>query len=115
MPLRRTAFAAVFALSLGLTVIVLLDGGFSTVAWVRLAEMLGVVITAGAALLGAMAVVGVRMAGWQEPESEEEFERVVLRAERLARDGTAAEPEECEFLDPAPYEAPDFGGVAADA
>src|SRR3954470_3571060 len=115
MPLRRTAFAAVFALSLGLTVIVLLDGGFSTVGWVRLAEMLGVVITAGAALLGAMAVVGVRMAGWQEPESEEEFERVVLRAERLARDGTAAEPEEQEFLELDPYDDGDFEELVRDA
>ncbi|HEV7751068.1 MAG TPA: metallopeptidase family protein [Baekduia sp.] len=115
MPLRRTAFAAVLALSLGLTVIVLLDSGFSTVGWVRLAEMLGVVITAGAALLGAMAIVGVRMAGWQEPESEEEFERVVLRAERLARDGTAAEPDEQEFLELDPYDDNDFEELVRDA
>ncbi|MCW3020747.1 MAG: hypothetical protein JWR30_69 [Conexibacter sp.] len=115
MPLRRTAFAAVLALSLGLTVIVLLDGGFSAVGWVRLAEMLGVVITAGAALLGAMAIVGVRMAGWQEPESEEEFERVVLRAERLARDGTAAEPDEQEFLELDPYDDGDFEELVRDA
>jgi predicted Zn-dependent protease with MMP-like domain len=115
MPLRRTAFAAVLALSLGLTVIVLLDSGFSTVGWVRLAEMMGVVITAGAALLGAMAIVGVRMAGWQEPESEEEFERVVLRAERLARDGTAAEPDEQEFLELDPYDDGDFEELVRDA
>ena len=115
MPLRRTVFAAVLALSLGLTVIVLLDGGFSTVGWVRLVEMLGVVITAGAALLGAMAIVGVRMAGWQEPESEEEFERVVLRAERLARDGTAAEPDEQEFLELDPYDDGDFEELVRDA
>jgi predicted Zn-dependent protease with MMP-like domain len=115
MPLRRTAFAAVLALSLGLTVIVLLDSGFSTVGWVRLAEMMGVVITAGATLLGAMAIVGVRMAGWQEPESEEEFERVVLRAERLARDGTAAEPDEQEFLELDPYDDGDFEELVRDA
>jgi predicted Zn-dependent protease with MMP-like domain len=115
MPLRRTAFAAVLALSLGLTVIVLLDSGFSEVGWVRLVEMLGVVITAGAALLGAMAIVGVRMAGWQEPESEEEFERVVLRAERLARDGTAAEPDEQEFLELDPYDDSDFEELVRDA
>jgi predicted Zn-dependent protease with MMP-like domain len=77
--------------------------------------MLGVVITAGAALLGAMAIVGVRMAGWQEPESEEEFERVVLRAERLARDGTAAEPDEQEFLDLDPYDDGDFEELVRDA
>ncbi|HMJ37074.1 MAG TPA: metallopeptidase family protein [Baekduia sp.] len=115
MSLRRTAFAAVLALSLGLTVIVLLDGGFSTIGWVRLFEMLGVVVMAGAALLGGMAVVGVRMAGWSEPESEEEFERVVLRAERLARDGTAAEPGETEFLDLDPYDDADFEELVRDA
>ncbi|MCW3001216.1 MAG: hypothetical protein JWQ20_514 [Conexibacter sp.] len=115
MSLRRTAFAAVLALSLGLTAIVLLDGGFSTTGWVRLVEMLGVIVVAGAAMLGGMAIIGVRMAGWREPESEEEFERVVLRAERLARDGTAAEPEEQEFLDLDPYDDRDFEELVRDA
>jgi predicted Zn-dependent protease with MMP-like domain len=115
MSTRRTAFAAVLALSLGLTAIVLLDGGFSTVGWVRLVEMLGVIVMAAAVLLGGMAIIGVRMAGWQEPESEEEFERVVLRAERLARDGTAAEPDEEEFLDLDPYDDADFEELVRDA
>jgi len=115
MSLRRTAFAAVTALSFGLTVIVLLDGDFSTVGWIRLCEMLGVVVTGGAVLLGIMAIVGVRMAGWREPESEEDFERVVLRAERLARDGTAAEPDEAEFLDLDPYDDDDFEELVRDA
>jgi predicted Zn-dependent protease with MMP-like domain len=115
MSLRRTAFAAVLAMSLGLTVIVLLDGGFSTVGWVRLLEMLGVIVTSAAALLGGMAIVGVRMAGWREPESEEEFERVVLRAERLAREGTAADPDEGEFLDLDPYDDGDFEELVRDA
>jgi predicted Zn-dependent protease with MMP-like domain len=115
MSLRRTAFAAVLAMSLGLTAIVLLDGGFSTIGWVRLVEMLGVIIVAGAALLGGMAIVGVRMAGWREPESEEEFERVVLRAERLAREGTAAEPDEHEFLELDPYDDSDFEELVRDA
>jgi hypothetical protein len=115
MSLRRTAFAAVLALSLGLTAIVLLDGGFSTVGWVRLIEMLGVIVIGAAALLGGMALVGVRMADWREPESEEEFERVVLRAERLAREGTAAEPGEEEFLDLDPYDDEDFEELVRDA
>jgi predicted Zn-dependent protease with MMP-like domain len=115
MSLRRTVFAAVLAMSLGLTVIVLLDGGFDSTGWIRLVEMLGVIVTAGAALLGGMAVVGVRMAGWREPESEEEFERVVLRAERLAREGTAAEPDEQEFLDLDPYDDEDFEELVRDA
>jgi predicted Zn-dependent protease with MMP-like domain len=115
MSLRRTAFAATIAMSLGLTLIVVLQGGFSTMGALRLLEMAGVIVVAAAALLGAMAVVGVRMAGWREPESEEEFERVVLRAERLARDGTAAEPTEDEFLDLDPYDDEDFEELVRDA
>jgi predicted Zn-dependent protease with MMP-like domain len=115
MSLRRTAFAAVIAMSLGLTIIVVLQNGFSTIGMLRMVEVIGVLIVAGAALLGAMAIVGVRMAGWKEPESEEEFERVVLRAERLAREGTAAEPTEGEFLELDPYDDTDFEELVRDA
>jgi predicted Zn-dependent protease with MMP-like domain len=112
---RRILFAAVLALSLGLTAIVLLDGGFSDAGFARFTETIAVVIVAGAALLGGMAIVGLRMADWREPESEEEFEQVVLRAERLAREGTAAEPDEVEFLDLDPYDDEDFEELVRDA
>jgi predicted Zn-dependent protease with MMP-like domain len=112
---RRVLFAAVLALSLGLTTIVLLDGGFSDAGFTRLVETIAVVIVAGAALLGGMAIVGLRMADWREPESEEEFEQVVLRAERLAREGTAAEPDEVDFLDLDPYDDQDFEELVRDA
>ena len=115
MSLRRTAFAAVIAMSLGLTIIVVLEGGFSTIGMLRMVEVIGVLVIAATALLGAMAFVGVRMAGWQEPESEEDFERVVLRAERLARDGTAAEPTEGEFMELDPYDDADFEELVRDA
>ncbi|HEX5926370.1 MAG TPA: metallopeptidase family protein [Baekduia sp.] len=115
MSLRRTAFAAVIAMSLGLTIIVVLQNGFSTIGMLRFVEVIGVLIVAAAALLGAMAIVGVRMAGWKEPESEEEFERVVLRAERLAREGTAAEPTEGEFMELDPYDDADFEELVRDA
>jgi predicted Zn-dependent protease with MMP-like domain len=115
MSLRRTAFAAVIAMSLGLTIIVVLQNGFSTIGMLRFVEVIGVLIVAAAALLGAMAFVGVRMAGWKEPESEAEFERVVLRAERLAREGTAAEPSEGEFLELDPYDDADFEELVRDA
>jgi predicted Zn-dependent protease with MMP-like domain len=115
MNLRRTAFAALIALSLGLTTIVLLEGGFSSIGAVRIIEMIGVVVMAGAALLGAMAIIGLKMADWQEPESEEEFEKVVERAERLAREGTAADPDEHEFMDLDPYVDEDFEELVRDA
>ncbi len=115
MSLRRTLFAALIATSIGLTVIVLLEGRFSTIGMFRFVEVLGIIVVAAAALLGAMAVVGVRMAGWKEPESEAEFDRVVLRAERLAREGTAAEPTEDQFLELDPYDDEDFEELVRDA
>ncbi|HWI71693.1 MAG TPA: metallopeptidase family protein [Baekduia sp.] len=115
MSLRRNLFAAVIALSLGLTIVVVLEGQFSTVGMFRVVEVIAVLVVAAAALLGSMAIVGVRMAGWKEPESEADFERVVLRAERLAREGTAAEPGEDEFMDLDPYNDDDFEELVRDA
>jgi predicted Zn-dependent protease with MMP-like domain len=111
---RRTLIAAGLALSLGLTAIVLLNG-FSAVGWVRLVETIAVVVVGGAALLGGMALIGVHMADWQEPESEAEFERVVLRAERLASEGLAVEPGEDEFLELDPFNDEDFSELVREA
>jgi predicted Zn-dependent protease with MMP-like domain len=113
-PLRRVGFAAVIALSLGLSAIVVMEG-FSTSGMIRMLETLALVVVGAAALGGAMMFVGFRLADWQEPASEEEFERVVLRAERLAREGTAAEPDEGEFLDLDPYDDDDFEELVRDA
>ena len=112
--LRRIAFAAFIALSLGLSTVVVLQG-FSDSTLVKLLETLAVCVVGAAALGGAMMAVGFRMAGWQEPESEEEFERVVRRAERLASQGTAAEPDETEFMDLDPYDDADFEELVSDA
>jgi hypothetical protein len=62
-----------------------------------------------------MILIGLRMADWQEPADEEEFERVVQRAERLAREGTYAEPDETEFMDLDPYDDHDFEELVRDA
>jgi len=113
-PLRRIAFAAAIALSLGLSAIVVMQG-FSDHGLLRVLETLAVCIVGAAALGGAMVAVGTRMSDYREPESEEEFELVVQRSERLARSGTAAEPEETEFMDLDPYDDKDFEELVADA
>jgi predicted Zn-dependent protease with MMP-like domain len=113
-PLRRVAFSAAVALSVALCALVAL-AGFSADPVVRLLETLGVVIGAAAALFWFMTTVGLRLADWKEPESEEEFEQIVQRAERLARQGTAAEPDETEFMDLDPYSDTDFEALVADA
>jgi predicted Zn-dependent protease with MMP-like domain len=104
---RRTAFAATVALSIGLTAIVFLQG-FSETGWIKAVETIGVLAFGAALLFGTVAMVMVRMGGWREPESEADFERVVLRAERLAREGLAAEPDEGEFMALDPRTPADF-------
>jgi predicted Zn-dependent protease with MMP-like domain len=113
-PARRIVLAAVMAMSLGLSAVVVLQG-FSTQAPLKLIETGAVIVVFAGALGAGMILVGLRMADWSEPEDEAEFERVVQRAERLAREGTFAEPDEGEFLDLDPYDDHDFEELVRDA
>jgi predicted Zn-dependent protease with MMP-like domain len=114
VPISRVAWAAAVALSTGLTAIVALEG-FSPTGWIKTVETLAVVGFGAALLFGVAGLVFVRMAGWQEPETEEEFDKVVMRAERLARDGVAAEPDEEEFLALDPLDDRDFEAIVREA
>jgi predicted Zn-dependent protease with MMP-like domain len=111
---RRTALAAAVALSRGLTAIVVLQG-FSTTGWIKAVETVGVLAFGAALLFGTVAMVMVRMGDWREPESEADFERVVLRAERLAAEGLAVEPDEGEFLELDPFDDTDFEELVREA
>jgi predicted Zn-dependent protease with MMP-like domain len=111
---RRIVFAAVAALCAGLTVVVVLQG-FSIDPTVKAIETLAVIVTGVAVVFGGAMAIGLRLADWREPESEEDFEMVVQRAERLAREGTAAEPAETDFLDLDPYDDDDFEELVRDA
>ena len=113
-PTRRIAFAAVVALCAGLTLVVVLQG-FSIDPTVKAIEWVAVIATVAAVVFGGAITIGLRLADWREPESEEDFEQVVLRAERLAREGVAADPDETEFLDLDPYDDDDFEELVRDA
>jgi predicted Zn-dependent protease with MMP-like domain len=81
--LRRVLISAMAALTVGLGAISLL-AGFSDSFPIRLFQGLAV-FAAGAVIIGGAVVVAmIRLAGWREPESEEEFEAIVQRAEWLA-------------------------------
>jgi predicted Zn-dependent protease with MMP-like domain len=112
--LRRIAFAAAVALCVGLTVVVALQG-WSPNSVVKALETLAVVGTGFAVIGGIFVTIGLRMADWREPESEEDFERVVERSERLAREGLAAEPGEGEFLELDPFRDDDFEELVREA
>jgi predicted Zn-dependent protease with MMP-like domain len=106
--------AAVVALAVGLGAVGLL-GGFSVSTPVRMMQG-GVLVVLAILVIGAlMMTLGLRMAGWSEPESEAEFERIVLESERLARDGVSPEPDEIEFLDLDPYDDEDFAELVREA
>jgi predicted Zn-dependent protease with MMP-like domain len=113
-PTRRIAVAATVALCAGLSAVALLEG-FSPDPLVRLLETLAVIGLVVAVIFGGAMAIGLRMADWSDPASEDDFEQVVLRAERLAREGVAAEPDETEFLDLDPYDDDDFEELVRDA
>ncbi len=112
--LRRVGVAALVAMSVGLVVLVV-GQGFSSIGVVRALEdiALGIVVAAG--LMGAVAFVAVRLAGWRDPESESEFEEIVRHTEELARHGLAADPEESDFMELDPLNDHDFEELVRDA
>jgi predicted Zn-dependent protease with MMP-like domain len=111
---RRVLLAALLALSAGLGLVALLSGPSSSNT-VRLLQGAALVVVVIALIGGLMMTVGLKLAGWTEPESEEEFERLVVESERLARDGVSPEPDEVEFMDLDPYDDEDFAELVRDA
>jgi predicted Zn-dependent protease with MMP-like domain len=106
--------AALIALSLGLVVIVV-GQGFSTIGVVRALEDVALGVIVAAVLMGGVAFVAVRMAGWRDPESETEFEEIVRNSETLARQGLAVPPDESEFMELDPLDDHDFEELVRDA
>jgi hypothetical protein len=93
--LRRILASALAALTLGLGAASLI-AGFSDSFPVRLLQGLAV-FAAGAVIIGgAVVLVMVRLAGWRDPESEEDFEALVQRAERLAAEDSLGDSEDYE-------------------
>lgn len=81
--LRRILFAALAALTVGVGAMSLI-AGFSDEFAVRLLQGVAV-FAAGALVIGGTVVLAmIHLAGWRDPESEEDFEALVQRTERLA-------------------------------
>jgi len=106
--------AALIALSLGLVTIVV-GQGFSSIGAVRALEDIALGVIVAAVLMGAAAVVAVRMAGWRDPESESEFDEIVRHSEELAREGLAIDPDESVFMELDPLDDEDFEELVRDA
>ena len=71
---------------------------------------------AGLGMLGmGIAAITTRLADYQEPADEEEFELLVRRSEELARENLAAEPDEEDFLTLDPRRPEDFEELVREA
>ncbi len=87
---RRILLAGLFALVVGLGG-VSLALGFSSSYPLRLLQKLAITGAAVCVLGGIVVAIAQRLAGWREPATEAEFDRLVERSERLARDDSWGE------------------------
>jgi predicted Zn-dependent protease with MMP-like domain len=111
---RAIAGAAGAALCFGLAFVALANG-FSSSFPMRLLQGVAVFVAGALALAVPFVLIALRLADWRDPASEREFEEMVERSERLARDDLAVEPDEAAFLELDPYSDTEFEQLVADA
>jgi hypothetical protein len=81
--------------------------------FLRAIELIEVIVVGVLALAAVVALVTGWLAGWQQDEAE--FELVVRRAERLAHENLAVDPDELEFMELDPLHDGDFEELVRDA
>jgi predicted Zn-dependent protease with MMP-like domain len=108
---RRVAFTTVLCLAVALTIAALVQG-LAASGPMRVLEVAAVVITATLAIGGLIGLAVAKLADYHDPESEEDFERLVVRSEELAREHLLEEP---DFGALDPYDAHDFELLVRDA
>ena len=114
---RRVLLAALAALTVGVGAMSLI-AGFSDSFAVRLLQGLAVFGAGVVVIGGAVVLVMLRLAGWRDPESEEDFEALVRRAEDLAAEGSLEEMlEDSDEADHPldPYDDQDFRALVREA
>ena len=83
---RRVLVSATLALVVGLGA-ASIAAGLSDTYPLRLFQGLAIAGAVAIVLGGGVILIAQRLAGWREPVSEEGFDEIVERAERLAREG----------------------------
>ena len=112
--LSRIAIASLVALAAGISTSVLL-GGLSSNPTFHLIQIVALGVFGVAVIFGGAVLIAFRLSDYTAPESELEFEALVVESERLAREGLAVEPDEDEFLDLDPFNDEDFEELVRDA
>jgi predicted Zn-dependent protease with MMP-like domain len=104
---RRIAASALVAFCVAILIVTLISG-LSRVYLERLVQVIACALAAIVVLGAVISWVTGRLADYQEPADEDEFEELVRRSEYLARENLAAEPDEGEFLGLDPRNPHDF-------
>src|ERR687892_602151 len=104
---RRIAMSALLSFCAAIVVVTVL-GGLSPSYPMRLIQIVACALAAIVLVAAVIVAITGRLADYREPADEEEFERLVRRSERLARENLAAEPDEEEFLELDPRNPADF-------
>ncbi|EHN09487.1 hypothetical protein PAI11_36790 [Patulibacter medicamentivorans] len=112
--MRAPLVTALAGLCLACTITVLL-GAWATEPLLRTVQTAGTVVTGAAVIFGIFGLIAGRMTDYRTPETDEEFEQVVERAERLAAEGLTVDPDEGEFLAADPYEDDGFAELVREA
>jgi predicted Zn-dependent protease with MMP-like domain len=111
---RRIAASALICVGVAV-LIATMARGLSGNFLVRSVQTLAIAAAAIGLLGLVVSFISGRLADYQEPEDEEEFERLVRRSERLARENLADEPDEGDFLRLDPHDPDDFEELVREA
>jgi predicted Zn-dependent protease with MMP-like domain len=111
---RRIALSALFTFCCAILIVTLL-GGLSNMYGVRLMQSAACVRAFIVVAASVIAAITGRLADYAYAPDEDEFELLVQRSERLARENLAAEPDETDFLDLDPRNPRDFEELVREA
>lgn len=111
---KRIVASSTFCLCLAVLVVTVAQG-FATTYPLRFLQGIMAAVAVAGLLAIVIALVTTRLGAYTSPADEEEFERLVIQAERLARDDLAAEPDEMEFLELDPRNPADFEELVREA
>jgi predicted Zn-dependent protease with MMP-like domain len=111
---RRIAVSAAFCLCVAVLIVTAFRG-MSDDFLVRAVQTIAIAVAAIGVIGLVIATVTGRLADYTDPADDDEFEELVRRSERLARDNLAAEPGEEEFLELDPRNPADFEELVREA
>jgi predicted Zn-dependent protease with MMP-like domain len=111
---RRIAASAALCFCVAILIVTLFQG-MSSSFLVRGVQTVAIAIAAIGLIGMVVSAITGRLANYTDPADEEEFEELVRRSERLARDNLAAEPDEAEFMELDPRNPADFEELVREA